>query len=75
MYCNLWRYGTQVAGKEKERQDEPSSLIQTQSSTASPQATCWEGAIEVNGVARDTRVTGQGYMELTGYAEGFKEKL
>ena len=41
----------------------------------STQVTYWEGAIEVNGVAQGTAIKGQGYMELTGYAERFTKKL
>ncbi len=43
--------------------------------TGSTQVTYWEGAIEVNGVAQGTAIKGQGYMELTGYAERFLKKL
>lgn len=46
--------------------------LRTSSST---QITYWEGAIEVTGVAQGTKITGQGYMELTGYAERFNKKL
>jgi predicted secreted hydrolase len=41
----------------------------------STQVTYWEGAIEVNGVAQGKTIKGQGYMELTGYAERFDKKL
>jgi predicted secreted hydrolase len=41
----------------------------------STQVTYWEGAIEVNGVAQGRTIKGQGYMELTGYAERFSKKL
>lgn len=43
--------------------------------SGSTQVTYWEGAIEVNGVAQGTTIKGQGYMELTGYAERFNKKL
>jgi predicted secreted hydrolase len=41
----------------------------------STQVTYWEGAIEVNGVAQGKTIKGQGYMELTGYAERYTKKL
>jgi predicted secreted hydrolase len=43
--------------------------------TRSTQVTYWEGAIEANGVAGGKPTRGQGYMELTGYAERFSKKL
>lgn len=41
----------------------------------STQVTYWEGAIEANGVAQGQPIKGQGYMELTGYAERIPSKL
>jgi len=41
----------------------------------STQVTYWEGAIGVSGVAEGKTIKGQGYMELTGYAERFNKKL
>ncbi|MGH7255484.1 MAG: lipocalin-like domain-containing protein [Nitrospirales bacterium] len=38
----------------------------------STQVTYWEGAVRVSGVQRGRTVTGQGYVELTGYAEPFR---
>ncbi|HWU39799.1 MAG TPA: lipocalin-like domain-containing protein [Candidatus Acidoferrum sp.] len=35
----------------------------------------WEGAVLAEGVARDRRLTGRGYVEMTGYAEPFRKKL
>jgi predicted secreted hydrolase len=37
--------------------------------------TYWEGAVDVTGTERNQPVRGQGYIELTGYAERFKQKL
>jgi len=53
----------------------PLMAEQELATTRSTQVTYWEGAIEVNGVAGDTKVRGHGYMELTGYAERFTKKL
>ncbi len=53
----------------------PRMAEQELSTTRSTQVTYWEGAIEVNGVAEGRTIKGQGYMELTGYAERFSKKL
>lgn len=37
--------------------------------------TYWEGAVDVTGTERDQPIHGNGYIELTGYAERFKQKL
>lgn len=41
----------------------------------STQVTYWEGAVQVRGHARDGPLSGQGYVELTGYAEPFRDRL
>jgi predicted secreted hydrolase len=41
----------------------------------STQVTYWEGAVHISGTAEGRAVTGQGYVELTGYAEQFTERL
>lgn len=41
----------------------------------STQVTYWEGAVQISGTTRGQAVTGQGYVELTGYAERFTERL
>lgn len=41
----------------------------------STQVTYWEGAVRIAGMSNGRSVTGQGYVELTGYAERFKERL
>jgi len=41
----------------------------------STQVTYWEGAVRVIGTLRDAPVAGQGYVELTGYAERLKQRL
>lgn len=45
------------------------------STTRSTQVTYWEGAIETTGTSQGKPIKGQGYMELTGYAERFTKKL
>jgi predicted secreted hydrolase len=37
--------------------------------------TYWEGSVAVKGTSNGKSVTGQGYVEMTGYAEKFKQKL
>jgi predicted secreted hydrolase len=41
----------------------------------STQVTYWEGAVEAAGTARDRPLSGHGYVELTGYAERYRQKL
>ena len=41
----------------------------------STQVIYWEGAVEITGTSQDRPVKGQGYMELTGYAERIARKL
>ena len=43
--------------------------------TRSTQVTYWEGAIEARGTVEGKPIKGQGYMELTGYAERIPNKL
>lgn len=45
------------------------------STTRSTQVTYWEGAIETAGTSEGKPIHGQGYMELTGYAERFTKRL
>jgi predicted secreted hydrolase len=53
----------------------PLMAEQELSTTRSTQVTYWEGAIEATGTAHGQPIHGQGYMELTGYAERFTKKL
>lgn len=41
----------------------------------STKVTYWEGAVEVSGELRGATVSGQGYVELTGYAKAMKKRL
>jgi predicted secreted hydrolase len=43
--------------------------------TRGTQVTYWEGAVDVSGTNNGQPVKGQGYVELTGYATRFTEKL
>lgn len=53
----------------------PLMAEQELSTTRSTQITYWEGAISVSGTVQGKAIEGQGYMELTGYAERFSKKL
>jgi len=53
----------------------PQLAGQELTTSRSTQVTYWEGAIELNGVVQGTAIKGEGYMELTGYAERFSKKL
>lgn len=53
----------------------PLMAEQELSTTHSTQVTYWEGAIEATGASQGKPIHGQGYMELTGYAERFNKKL
>jgi predicted secreted hydrolase len=41
----------------------------------STQVTYWEGAVEASGTQQGRPITGQGYVELTGYAASMKGRL
>jgi predicted secreted hydrolase len=53
----------------------PRMAVQELSPKRSTQITYWEGAIETTGTAQGKPIHGQGYMELTGYAERIMQKL
>ena len=53
----------------------PRMADQELSTKRSTQVTYWEGAIETTGTAQGKPIHGQGYMELTGYAEQIPNKL
>ena len=53
----------------------PLMAEQELSTTRSTQVTYWEGAIETTGTSQGKPIHGQGYMELTGYAERFTKRL
>jgi predicted secreted hydrolase len=53
----------------------PLMAEQELSTTRSTQVTYWEGAIKARGTSRNQPIHGQGYMELTGYAERIPPRL
>ncbi|HEY6085607.1 MAG TPA: lipocalin family protein, partial [Nitrospira sp.] len=54
---------------------QPRMAAQELVTSRSTQVTYWEGAIEVTGSAHGQAIKGEGYMELTGYAERFTKRL
>ena len=53
----------------------PRLADQELTTSRSTQVTYWEGAVRVTGTSHGRPLKGQGYMELTGYAERFSKKL
>ena len=49
----------------------PNQELVTERST---QVTYWEGEVTVSGTVGDRPMTGQGYVELTGYAKPFETR-
>jgi len=72
-YPQRWRLS--VPSQQLTLEVIPLMAEQELATTRSTDVTYWEGAIEVSGVAGDTKVKGHGYMELTGYAERLTKKL
>ncbi len=53
----------------------PEMADQELRTTHSTQVTYWEGAVRVAGTVNDRTASGEGYVELTGYAERYRPKL
>src|SRR5574341_131690 len=53
----------------------PRLADQELATSRSTQVTYWEGAVQVIGTSQGRPLRGQGYMELTGYAERISQKL
>ncbi|HNO34475.1 MAG: carotenoid 1,2-hydratase [Nitrospira sp.] len=72
-YPQRWRLTAPSIGLHL---DVVSQLADQELDTAhSTQVTYWEGAVSATGQARGAPVTGNGYVEMTGYAERFRQKL
>lgn len=52
--------------------DLPEQELTTQLSTGTAY---WEGSVTVSGSMNNNKVSGKGYVEMTGYAEKFKQKI
>ncbi|MGH7410217.1 MAG: lipocalin family protein, partial [Candidatus Methylomirabilis sp.] len=50
----------------------PDQELDTQGST---QVIYWEGSVSLSGTARGRSISGMGYLEMTGYAEPFRQPL
>jgi len=53
----------------------PALADQELRTTSSAQVTYWEGAVSVSGTKQGRPIQGQGYAELTGYAERIEQRL
>jgi len=73
VYPQRWRLT--IPSRQLSLELVPLMAEQELSTTRSTQVTYWEGAIEATGAAQGKPIKGQGYMELTGYAERFTKKL
>ena len=51
----------------------PNLADQEMRTPGSTDVTYWEGSVSVTGQTAGARVSGKGYVELTGYAQAFKE--
>jgi predicted secreted hydrolase len=50
----------------------PDQEMQTSGSTG---VTYWEGSVSIKGTRDENQINGEGYVELTGYAEGFDKPM
>ncbi|WHZ23435.1 MAG: AttH component of AttEFGH ABC transport system [Nitrospira sp.] len=72
-YPQRWRITAPSVGLNL---DVTSLLADQELDTArSTRVTYWEGAVSATGLAQGAPVTGRGYVELTGYAERFTQRL
>ena len=73
VYPSTWR----IAVPSLDLALEVMPLLENQElrTSRSTQVTYWEGAVSVSGVKQGRPVKGQGYVELTGYAERIMQKM
>ncbi len=72
-YPQRWRLSAPSLGLDL---DVVSLLTDQELHTArSTRVTYWEGAVSATGQARGAPISGRGYVELTGYAERFTQRL
>jgi len=72
-YPSRWRFSVPTAGLILDVT--PGLLNQELITKRSTQVTYWEGAVAIAGTLREVPIAGLGYVELTGYAERFRQKL
>ena len=70
-YPQRWRLV--VPSKQLSLELAPRMADQELTTSRSTQVTYWEGAVEITGLSQGKAVRGDGYMELTGYAEPFTQ--
>jgi predicted secreted hydrolase len=73
VYPSTWRIA--VPSVDLALEVTPLLADQELRTSRSTQVTYWEGAVSVSGVNQGRPVQGQGYVELTGYAERIKQKM
>ena len=73
VYPNKWRLA--IPSLELSLDVVPLLADQELRTSHSTQVTYWEGAVAVSGTKQGRPVKGQGYVELTGYAERFTKML
>jgi predicted secreted hydrolase len=72
-YPSRWRIAAPTLGLSLDLT--PRLSDQELLTSRSTRVTYWEGAVDASGMFRGTAVAGQGYVELTGYAERFRQRL
>lgn len=72
-YPSRWRIGVPSLGLDLTLA--PAFPDQELDTAKSTQVTYWEGAVRAEGRRQGRRVTAKGYVELTGYAGPFRQKL
>ncbi|MBM4125522.1 MAG: carotenoid 1,2-hydratase [Nitrospira sp.] len=73
VYPSAWRIT--VPSQDLALEVMPLLADQELRTSRSTQVTYWEGAVSVSGVKQGQPVKGQGYVELTGYAERIMQKM
>jgi len=72
-YPSHWRVAIPVLDLSLDLR--PLLADQELTTSRSTQVTYWEGAVEVSGHLRSTPASGQGFVELTGYAKPMRKRL
>ncbi|MBM4127103.1 MAG: carotenoid 1,2-hydratase [Nitrospira sp.] len=73
VYPSTWRI--EVPSMDLALEVMPLLADQELRTSRSTQVTYWEGAVSVSGLKHGRSVKGQGYVELTGYAERIQQKM
>ena len=73
VYPSRWRL--QVFPYSLDLTINPNLADQEMRTSASTGVTYWEGSVSIRGTRDENQINGQGYVELTGYAEGFDRPM